>query len=432
MVRDFEKPACVEPPPLREWLDRVDRAETGREPFFVGRDREFDAFFRAVRLLARGEVGGDTLIYQGAPGAGKTGFMQECMVAVRQHSTSAEPWVAVEIKPGTLVNAADTVHGISQAVDAERYRLQRTTSHARALGAKAAAWLRRAQREVSVRGAGVAGARIGPDSTEDRTAVRHFSDAAARWRGVRLVVFVDESQNIPRQDAARDVLDCIHRGVDGIAMLGVFLGLSDTADVLADCGISRPGAERLFELCPLSEEETKDSVRAMFDAYGIDGVDATDKESRELRDRWVNALAETSQGWPQHLSGVTVAAAREALEARFDLAEASLPAALAGGEAAKTAYYDQRLGRAMPWPGLYKSVALAARPADGAYSLSKDDIETLAAPVLAREGVGLEEFLRRSLHAGVLAPTGAARIAYRVPIPSFARYLRELPVEAVT
>ncbi len=81
------KPVQVEPLPEQDWLDRTDRAEMGREAFFCGRDAEYEVFRRAVRSLQNGHVGGGTCIFQGAPGAGKTALMLECMEAVRQHST---------------------------------------------------------------------------------------------------------------------------------------------------------------------------------------------------------------------------------------------------------------------------------------------------------------------------------------------------------
>ena len=421
---DFNRPPRAEPPPLEEWLEQVDRAETSRAPFFAGREREFAAFFRGLRLLERGNVGGDTLLFQGAPGAGKTGFMRECMEVVRRHSTSAEPWVAVEVKPGTLINAADTVREVSEAVDAERRHQKKWDSRTGAIRMGAESWLRKARREVAERGGGVAGVKLGAAPHDQRTAARQFKEAAPRWRGVRILVFIDEAQNLPTEQSAMAVLDCLHRGVEGIDLLAVFLGLSDTADRLGECGVSRPGAERLFDLGPLNEPDTNASIRATFDAYAIG-------EEGSGRERWIKAIAESSQGWPQHMSRVAVAAAREAKRHNLDLSAASLPTALAAGEAAKAEYYDQRLGRAMPWPELYKRLALAATEKDGAYSLSKGRIEALSAPTLAKHGVRLEDFLKESLHAGILAPAGPSRISYRIPVPSFVRYLRELPIETV-
>ena len=87
MADDFKRPPPAAPPPLEEWLLRSDRADRYREPFFRGRVAEYEAFRRGVRALAGGVVGGQTLVFQGAPGAGKSALMHECIAAVRIHST---------------------------------------------------------------------------------------------------------------------------------------------------------------------------------------------------------------------------------------------------------------------------------------------------------------------------------------------------------
>lgn len=66
----FSKPNPAAPLPLQAWLNRVGRAEVGREPFFRGRDAEYEVFNNAAKSLVAGNVGGGTMIFQGAPGAG--------------------------------------------------------------------------------------------------------------------------------------------------------------------------------------------------------------------------------------------------------------------------------------------------------------------------------------------------------------------------
>ena len=68
------------------------------------------------------------MIFQGAPGAGKTVLMLECMEAVRCHSTADRPWVAISIRPATLKSAVQTVGMIVQAVNAESERLSKMLS----------------------------------------------------------------------------------------------------------------------------------------------------------------------------------------------------------------------------------------------------------------------------------------------------------------
>ena len=100
--RPFPKPLPTEPLPEEVWQKQTDRAEVGRDPIFSGRDAEYEVFRDAVENLRSGRVGDGTMIFQGAPGAGKTALMQECMEAVRCHSTPEDPWVAVSIRPDTL------------------------------------------------------------------------------------------------------------------------------------------------------------------------------------------------------------------------------------------------------------------------------------------------------------------------------------------
>ncbi|MCY4314474.1 MAG: ATP-binding protein [Gammaproteobacteria bacterium] len=121
--RDFPKPPHSEPIPLADWLDRTDRAEAGREAFFCGRDSEYRVFQKAVSNLNAGIVGGGTMIFQGAPGAGKTALMMECMEAVRLHSTPENPWVAVPVEANTLSSAAAVVRIMIEEADRERERL---------------------------------------------------------------------------------------------------------------------------------------------------------------------------------------------------------------------------------------------------------------------------------------------------------------------
>ena len=70
-----------------------------------------------------GLVGGGTMIFQGAPGVGKTALMQECMEAVRQHSTPDDLWVAVSVEAKTLETVSDVIRRMILETNRERERL---------------------------------------------------------------------------------------------------------------------------------------------------------------------------------------------------------------------------------------------------------------------------------------------------------------------
>lgn len=418
MPDDFERPPPAAPPPLEEWLLRSDRADRYREPFFRGRVAEYEAFRRGARALAKGVAGGQTLVFQGAPGAGKSALMHECIAAVRIHSTPDDPWAAVEIEPGTLRSPSATAAAIADAVHDERSRLAASASRLRGAIEKGAQAARGAFASASRRGGGVMGVSVGGDASMDRVAREAFRSIERVCRGTRVVVFVDEAQNTP--DGAMDALDCMHRGLTGIQLLPVFLGLGDTGGVLSERGISRPPAERLLEMPPLAGRDARASLGMAFDAYGVHGRN---------RARWLAELAALSQGWPQHLNRVATGAIRVAMNHGMNVDHAPLADARAAGSASKTEYYEARL-RGLPpeYLGLYKRLAMQMPSAGGHASLAEEEMRDLARAAGIEEHAGYARWLEKSLHQGLVAPSPSRSGHYCIPIPSLAGHLRDLMV----
>ena len=418
----FPKPPPADPLPLEVWLDRTDRAEVGREPFFRGRDREFEVFRKAANSLRAGQTGGNTMIFQGAPGAGKSALMGECMEAVRRHSTPEAPWVAVSINPGSLQSPVYVVEAMVSAANAESERLRQITS-----GSVATKTLgnllnlaRKLYRELARRGGGAFGLSVGGRRDGSVTAEQIFHNAAPLLKNFHIVVFVDEAQNSPAESTTRDVLDCLHRASQGIPLMAAFFGLSDTQDVLRQCGLSRFADGRIVNLEPLAHEDAACAIGDALVAYDFAGT----SEDRAI---WVERLAELSQGWPQHINRVSVAAARVLLEQGGRMEGCLLEQALQRGQERKDDYYAGRLaaGSARAW--VYKQMALAAEERDGV--LSYDRIDRLTEGARNKTGETVDQFLTDALHAGLLAPANNLPDHYNIPIPSLADYLRALPVE---
>ncbi len=414
----FPKPPPADPLPIDIWLKRTDRAEAGREPFFRGREAEYGVYRSAVSSLGEGIVGSGTMIFQGAPGAGKSALMAECREAVRRHSTPEAPWVAVELDPHSLLSPVAVVRTLVQAASTESGRLREQASGPS--GIKRLEALRDLGRtlfrELSDRGGGAGGLSGGGrrERADDITASWVFQDVAALLERFRIVVGVDEAQNMPVAESTKGVMDCLHRDPQGIPLVAAFFGLSDTQDVLRQCGLSRFADGRVVNLEPLPVEEAAAVIRAAFDAYGFTGT-------AEEQDTWVTQLAALSQGWPQHLNSVSVAAG-EVLQAHGGRMEAAgLEQAMALAEESKREDYAARLAAGSRPPWVYRQMALAAQQKGGV--LPYDDLR----PFLAEES--LDEFLTHALHAGLLAPVKQLPYHYRIPIPSFGDYLRALPVE---
>ena len=369
------------------------------------------------------------MVFQGAPGVGKSALMEECLEAVRCHSTPDAPWVGVAIRPETLKSAVDVMMLLIEAANAESERLSKTAS--RTAAGKLKEFLeigRKLYRELSERGIGVAGVSVGgkPEveggGDADVPSERIFRSAAPLLGNLHLVVLVDEAQNIPVSGPTKGVMDCLHNPPAKIPLVAAFFGLSDTQGVLRQCGLSRFASGRVVTLDPLPREDSARAVRDAFAAYDFTGM-------LEDREAWVDRLAELSQGWPQHVNRVLVAACSviRANGRRIDAAR--LDEAVAAAEEYKREYYAGRLAAGTQDPGLYKQIALAAESSPEGI-LPREALRGLTQFALEKSQGNFDDFLTNALHAGLLAQTKDLPFHYRIPIPSFGDYLRTLPVEA--
>ena len=211
-----------------------------------------------------------------------------------RHRESRRPRARARRSEG---DAEDTVQAISTAVSKERERY----SNGVAIRVKEA--IKGTIQSDSKRGGGFAGMQVGGKAAQlhMRPATKLFGEAAASWSGARIIVFVDEVQNIPIGEGAKATLDRLHRGTENVELLPVFFGLSETHRGLGECGLSRPRQSRLIEMGQLTIRESSASLDVTFSAYGIG-------EQSRSRTKWINRLAEESQGWPQHLNRLAVTA----------------------------------------------------------------------------------------------------------------------------
>ncbi len=419
--KPFNKPLPCAPLAEEVWIRQADRAEVGREAFFFGRDAEYEAFQNVANNLLAGRVGGDTIIFQGAPGAGKTALMQECMEAVRRHSTPQHPWVALSVSPGDLRLPAYVMSALIRATDEESRRLSKLALGASAKIERLLGLGKRALEELSRRGFAVAGISVsgksdtGERSDLDMSAAELFSNAAELLEGINFVVFVDEAQNTPIEPTTKQVLDCLHRDTQKISLVTVCFGLSNTQDVLKKCGISRLALERIVNLEPLSLEDAKGSFRRMIETYY--------KGSDEQKVEWSASLAELSQGWPQHITRIGVAAGRVLHDNDGKLEKRLLEQAIEQGIKQKNDYYDYRIAAGYRNAKLYVELAVAADLNSNGF-LELDELEDISEKELHRSGTSFDDFLLESLHAGLLAPVKGPLTRYKFPIPSLGDYLR--------
>ncbi len=423
----FPKPQPAKPLPEHVWIGRADRSEVGREPFFCGRDFDYQVFRSAIESLAATCVGGGTMIFQGAPGSGKSALMLECMEAVRLSSTPEDPWVAVSLYPETLMSSIDVALSMLIAVNEENARLSKIASDpvAKGLNKLLGAGAKLIE-DLSKRGFTLGGVSVGgrpADSGSSATSVSAqtvFREVAPLFEKARIVVFVDEAQNTPVTESTKGVVACLHNPPGKMPLVAAFFGLSDTKQVLRACGLSRLADERVCNLEPLSVTDATNSLRRMLDAYYTG--------PGEEKAVWANALAELSQGWPQHINRVGVAAGRVLRSNDGRVGQHLLQQALQRGVERKNAYYEGRVEAGSGDIWIYRQLALEAERKDGsmADTVSHRQVEKL---VGSAGRMDVDEFVNDALHAGLLAPARGLPGHYKIPIPSLGDYLRSLPVD---
>ena len=409
---DFERQPPPPPPPIEEWLDHSDRADNRREPFFAGREDEYALFARGARLLRSGNVGGEAIIFQGAPGAGKSALMQECIEAVRARSTNEQPWVPQSLGVHTLANPDALCRLLLRELRREQLRLADRGAHPRM--EKWRARLQEAWDELSARGGSAGGVRVGPRPPGEMVAEDAFDAIVDAFEGVCVVLFIDEAQNVPAD--AQPALDLLSRGQTGIDLLPVFFGLGHAADALSQEGrMSRPPADHVVEMGALPDADVRESLAMAFDAYSVHGRDCS---------RWLDGLAALSQGWPQHLNRVAKATARGLQPHGMDVDKGDLASALAAGETAKREYYARRLN-GLDARELRPYAALGAHVAGGRGVFDVDDV----AEVLTKAGCARADpaaWLREALRRGVVAAVPHEPGRLQVPVPSLATYMAAL------
>ena len=255
-------------------------------PYFAGRALEMGALNARLDKVLAGSVTGGIALVTGVPGAGKSELGRQFVkraVARKSRPAVCHLPADVSLLPSDL--------GLFKEISAT---LGRSEAGRRAAG-------------IDTKGTGWA---AGGGSVKVQRATEHARDTgslyellrssgrAGMWKDRALIVTVDELQTV-EPDAMRN-LHMLHRGEHGCPILVVGIGLQHTQDVLAhprdgSAGISRTAPPT--RLGCLSRDEAVEAVAGNMKAFGCD-----------VSAGCVEALAEASCGFPQHIHAYLAAA----------------------------------------------------------------------------------------------------------------------------
>lgn len=325
-----------------------------REPplYFAGRKDELNAFDAKLRrLCASADPSGGLQLTVGVPGIGKTQLALQFATRVDGSVVLGRKVATLRLSPEALDSPVDLFKAMAFALDEREQGDQIAQHHDRVSGATTGVLGARGALAIDI-------VRHAPDLP----GLLRESLRANMWRDRTLVVMIDELQRIGARGMS--ALCVLHDGVHGCPILLMGFGLQHTERTLANPlggnGISRLATPAT--LTTLNHNDTLDAFTGNLSLLGHDDIPTAS----------VEALANASFGFPQHINGY-LQAAHKALLRHGHLIGASLASALNHGAERRAVYYNKRLAAGNSHaPMLALSSALQAA---NAASMSYDEAQ---------------------------------------------------------
>ena len=405
---------------LRSFISTQDRATP---PVFVGREEIIEALVSDVSECGKNldEYRCFTRVIYGAPGAGKTSLVGEIRHRLSGEKGAVGPLTIVSMEWHELSNKVSVASAFISAHSGRPlgFREERTTTTTKWLGSKRTGLERQTAFSVNaieqqIRLTGSVWTPI-----LENTSIERERDV--------FLLLVDESQNIagdrPDGTGKNEVVANLHAGfagTQGLKVVPVFAGLSDTESVLAERGILRLPRASSIHLGSLSTEETQNMVDGWmrYEAYGFENL-FSDIDIRRVS----KMIAVSSEGWPRHANGYLTELARSILEKGVgnDLT-VDLNEVFERGHDDRRVYYQKRLRTA-------KLGGYASAIRDAAQRSNDGIVELATLREIAEEDYGVPrseaDYLHdKAIHAGVLEHASYDdEEHFKFPIPSFFTYM---------
>ena len=410
---------------LRRFSKLPDREAS---PYFGGRAEEIEVVENALRRIRERvqaghwrPAGGETILFLGAPGAGKSALLHH--LVRRWRGRGQEAPLVVDTEASHYVDEGALALHVAEAFDpAPAMQFRRSvTSHSSAI--------------KSLSG-GIPGVTTGTGTAESghRSAtapaeptLTHVSKAFSKSQR-SIVLVLDEAQDLEGFDAnlTRPVISKLHKGSHGGPFLTVFAGLAHSDDVLQNCGISRFSRGHDRTLSALPYDDAVEIVHLMLAECRVRG-------DEENKCRWAKALAKESCGWPQHLHVSLQALAAQLLAAseagRLEDVDSEFGIAVLKASAqAREEYYERRInaplasawqllaealrrtGKAAPRDAVLGHIRAAAQPSGKSMSIPNE--------------IDAERFLDHMIRRGVLQRAPGHMLV--CPIPSLRDYIERI------
>ncbi|MCY4162307.1 MAG: ATP-binding protein [Flavobacteriaceae bacterium] len=286
--------------------------DRGKAEYFHGREKELSAFKELVEKAEK-EKSGTIFLVQGAPGVGKSAFLEHCKGMI-----NPKKWDVAEGDPDIFWN-------VKQMRRALR------------LGGQIRIFKAFAQLGIE---------KLIKFGAEFRWADKTIIGSVNARKKKGLLLVVDEVQDLGRKAAppdkvsetmVRNVLNTMHNWKINKPFILLVGGLGMSKSVFKEYGISRFNDNCAFNLEKLDEKSERNILWDW-----IVKKEGVNKNNRKIG-HWINEITNHTLGWPQHVTSYANVLSRYLKEHKGDLSEKGLKHVLTLGKAKRTNYYHGRI-----------------------------------------------------------------------------------------
>lgn len=403
-----------------EWRERllayIRLGDREVDPVFEGRGDLFEAVEdRVTRATNDREYGNLTTVIGGAPGAGKSAFVAEC---IRRQAESGMARAVPLLMEVDRMTPQEFVRLIAEALDAP-LDPQTAKSHEKA-GSVNAGLAAGEYRRVTERTTPSLLDQADKDGPVPWNVIR---DEFGEMLGGRpILLFVDEAQNFEKAGNPHHAIPgSLHNGAprNGVPIIPVYTGLADTAATLrTEARLTRSVEDNAISLGGLSERESREYASTILRDYF--GLNAPGPHLTAVYD-WMTA---EGSNWPQHIRSQLAAFANGMLAADSrSLSALDMARLKERVETRRQETYEDRAANVAGdrFPDVARAVVLHAAEHGGC---EWEPLALLAHRYLdGRIGtVGATSYIDQMIHAGMLQRDRATGL-YDCPIPSLRSWL---------
>jgi len=287
--------------------------DRGKAEFFRGRQEQLEAFNKLVERAEK-EKSGTIFLVQGAPGVGKTAFLEEC-----EEKMDKETWDVIWCDPDVLwdVNQLRKSLRLGNQVQIAKSFIELGVESLIKIGV----YFKLANRTI-----------IG--SINNRREKRG------------LLLILDEIQDLGKKASPQDkvaerrvrnTLYQMHNWRIKKPFILLVGGLGMSKSVLKQYGVSRFNRKCAFNLGALNKEAETEIMKQYMTKKG--GV----HENNPNLHHWIHTIMTETQGWAHHITGYGIILSEQLKESQGVLNEKELEQVLKKGEEERFSYYEQRV-----------------------------------------------------------------------------------------